>query len=172
MDGSGPQAPSGRQAPTRSQSAARAPVARARGSPPPPALPTPAADPRASTFRWTPTGGAVDSRRLHSVSGSRREQRRAPSQGRLPRSTARDDVCRTRTGRGRRDGGPAEPQTRCPPMPRIPHSRRVTPFLRLCLGAALALLLAPALALAQANGKLQIHHVNVGQGDGILLISP
>lgn len=38
--------------------------------------------------------------------------------------------------------------------------------------AALTLALAPALALAQANGKLQIHHVNVGQGDGILLISP
>jgi beta-lactamase superfamily II metal-dependent hydrolase len=38
--------------------------------------------------------------------------------------------------------------------------------------AALTLALAPALALGQANGKLQIHHVNVGQGDGVLLISP
>lgn len=37
---------------------------------------------------------------------------------------------------------------------------------------ALVLLLAPALARAQANGKLQIHHVNVGQGDAILLVSP
>ena len=53
----------------------------------------------------------------------------------------------------------------------LPRSRRSTPFPRLLLGAALALLV-PALALAQANGKLQIHHVNVGQGDGILLISP
>jgi beta-lactamase superfamily II metal-dependent hydrolase len=33
-------------------------------------------------------------------------------------------------------------------------------------------LLVPALALAQANGKLQLHHMMVGQGDGILLISP
>ena len=38
--------------------------------------------------------------------------------------------------------------------------------------AALALVLLPGLALAQANGKLQVHHVKVGQGDGILLISP
>jgi beta-lactamase superfamily II metal-dependent hydrolase len=37
---------------------------------------------------------------------------------------------------------------------------------------ALALVALPGLAFAQANGKLQIHHVNVGQGDGILLISP
>jgi beta-lactamase superfamily II metal-dependent hydrolase len=36
----------------------------------------------------------------------------------------------------------------------------------------LALVLLPALALAQANGKLQVHHIQVGQGDGILLISP
>ena len=56
-------------------------------------------------------------------------------------------------------------------MPRIPRSR-VSPFLRLVSGAALLTLLAHGLALAQANGKLQIHHVNVGQGDGILLISP
>ena len=56
-------------------------------------------------------------------------------------------------------------------MPRIPRSR-VSPFLRMVSGAALLTLLAHGLALAQANGKLQIHHVNVGQGDGILLISP
>lgn len=36
----------------------------------------------------------------------------------------------------------------------------------------LALLLLPLAALAQGNGKLQIHHIKVGQGDGILLISP
>ena len=35
-----------------------------------------------------------------------------------------------------------------------------------------ALVLVPALAGAQANGKLQIHHIRVGQGDGTLLISP
>jgi len=44
--------------------------------------------------------------------------------------------------------------------------------LRLLLAAALVLLLAPALALAAGNGKLQIHHIDVGQGDGILIISP
>ncbi len=44
--------------------------------------------------------------------------------------------------------------------------------LRLLAPAALVLLLAPALALAAANGKLQIHHIDVGQGDAILLVSP
>lgn len=44
--------------------------------------------------------------------------------------------------------------------------------LRLFVPAALVLLLAPALAQAAVNGKLQIHHINVGQGDGILLVSP
>jgi len=38
--------------------------------------------------------------------------------------------------------------------------------------AALVLLLAPALAHTAGNGKLQLHHIDVGQGDGILLISP
>jgi len=33
-------------------------------------------------------------------------------------------------------------------------------------------LLIPALAFAQANGKLQIHHMKIGQGDGMLLVSP
>ena len=40
------------------------------------------------------------------------------------------------------------------------------------VAVALVLLLVPAAALAQANGRLQIHHMKVGQGDGILLISP
>ena len=57
-------------------------------------------------------------------------------------------------------------------MPRVPRSRRVSPFLRLATGALLATLITPGLAFAQANGKLQIHHVDVGQGDGMLLISP
>ena len=57
-------------------------------------------------------------------------------------------------------------------MLRNPHSRRVTPSLRLAFVAALAVLLAPGLALALGNGKLQIHHVDIGQGDGMLLISP
>ncbi|HEY2954152.1 MAG TPA: hypothetical protein VGK89_02745 [Candidatus Eisenbacteria bacterium] len=57
-------------------------------------------------------------------------------------------------------------------MLRNPHPGRVSPFLRFALAAALASLLAPGLALAQANGKLQIHHVDIGQGDGMLLISP
>src|SRR5688500_17001466 len=30
----------------------------------------------------------------------------------------------------------------------------------------------PALAFAQANGKLQIHQLNVGQGDAALIVSP
>jgi len=43
--------------------------------------------------------------------------------------------------------------------------------------AVVALVLAvsaatPLVAFALGNGKLQIHHVNVDQGDGILLISP
>ena len=37
---------------------------------------------------------------------------------------------------------------------------------------AACLLLAPAAALALGNGQLQIHHIDVGQGDGTLLISP
>src|SRR5262245_4646004 len=44
--------------------------------------------------------------------------------------------------------------------------------LRPAAGAALATLLVPAVALALGNGKLQIHHIDVGQGDGALLISP
>src|SRR5258706_8552080 len=37
---------------------------------------------------------------------------------------------------------------------------------------ALAAALACQLALAQANGRLQIHYMDVGQGDGAMLISP
>lgn len=36
----------------------------------------------------------------------------------------------------------------------------------------LFVLFLPAAALALGNGKLQIHHIDVGQGDGALLISP
>lgn len=46
-----------------------------------------------------------------------------------------------------------------------------SPLRRVLCAVSLALLV-PALALAQANGKLQIHHMKIGQGDGILLISP
>lgn len=59
-------------------------------------------------------------------------------------------------------------------MSRFPDrwlSRTLRP-LRWLAPAALALLLLPALALAAGNGKLQIHHIDVGQGDGILIISP
>src|SRR5262245_61811923 len=35
-----------------------------------------------------------------------------------------------------------------------------------------AILFASASAFAQTNGKLQIHHIDVGQGDGAVLISP
>jgi beta-lactamase superfamily II metal-dependent hydrolase len=45
--------------------------------------------------------------------------------------------------------------------------------MRLRLSAlALFLLTLPAAALGQANGKLQIHFMDVGQGDGAILISP
>ncbi len=50
--------------------------------------------------------------------------------------------------------------------------RRWTRTLMLSLGVA-TLGLVPAMALAvTGNGKLQIHHMKIGQGDGILLISP
>ena len=45
--------------------------------------------------------------------------------------------------------------------------------LRRVAGVAIVSLLVPAAAFAIAgNGKLQIHHIDVGQGDGALLISP
>ncbi len=54
----------------------------------------------------------------------------------------------------------------------LPSPARAISRLRdLAFVAALALSV-PVHAFAQANGKLQIHHVNVGQGDGILVISP
>lgn len=56
-------------------------------------------------------------------------------------------------------------------MQRFPTRCRSSLSLSAAL-VALALATFPGLALAQANGKLQIHHVNVGQGDGILLVSP
>jgi len=34
------------------------------------------------------------------------------------------------------------------------------------------MLMSPVIASGQANGKLQIHHMDVGQGDGAVLISP
>lgn len=46
----------------------------------------------------------------------------------------------------------------------LPSPRRIS--------VALVLLLLPGAALALGNGKLQVHHMQVGQGDGILLISP
>ena len=44
--------------------------------------------------------------------------------------------------------------------------------LRRAVATACAFLLVPAVAFALGNGKLQIHHIDVGQGDGALLISP
>ena len=56
-------------------------------------------------------------------------------------------------------------------MPRSPRS--VVRSLRHVFGASLIALLVPVAAFAIAgNGKLQIHHIDVGQGDGALLISP
>src|SRR5687767_2912116 len=44
--------------------------------------------------------------------------------------------------------------------------------LRRRCGALGILLLLPSLAIAQANGQLQIHQLNIGQGDAALIISP
>jgi beta-lactamase superfamily II metal-dependent hydrolase len=44
--------------------------------------------------------------------------------------------------------------------------------LRFGVFSALALLLIPSFSWAQANGQLQIHVINVGQGDATLIISP
>jgi beta-lactamase superfamily II metal-dependent hydrolase len=57
-------------------------------------------------------------------------------------------------------------------MERLRRSDALRSSLRAWLVSLVAIALLPALALAQANGKLQLHHINVGQGDGILLISP
>src|SRR5262245_17890388 len=46
-----------------------------------------------------------------------------------------------------------------------------SPLRRVVRAVSIALLV-PAVALAQANGKLQIHHMKIGQGDGMILISP
>lgn len=45
-------------------------------------------------------------------------------------------------------------------------------FHRVPVVAALLLILTAASTDAQANGKLQIHFMHVGQGDGAVLISP
>ena len=56
-------------------------------------------------------------------------------------------------------------------MRRVPPSALRT--LRCLAGVAIVSFLLPAAAHAIAgNGKLQIHHIDVGQGDGALLISP
>src|SRR5690349_12615229 len=63
------------------------------------------------------------------------------------------------------------PRDEVPPMPRSPSRIPVCRSLR-SLAFSILFLFAAASAFAQANGKLQIHHIKVGQGDGILLISP
>ena len=57
-------------------------------------------------------------------------------------------------------------------MERSPVRFTPSPARSWTLAAALALALVPAVAFALGNGKLQIHHVDIGQGDGMLLISP
>ena len=57
-------------------------------------------------------------------------------------------------------------------MPRSPSRIPVLSRSLRCLALSTLFLFAAATAFAQANGKLQLHHVKVGQGDGILLISP
>jgi competence protein ComEC len=50
--------------------------------------------------------------------------------------------------------------------------RRFLGSLAAILGAAAIILSGSDFVLAQANGRLQIHFMNVGQGDGAILISP
>ena len=57
-------------------------------------------------------------------------------------------------------------------MERSPVRRLLSAARSHVFPAAFALLLIPAVAFALGNGKLQIHHVDIGQGDGMLLISP
>ncbi|MCC6652236.1 MAG: MBL fold metallo-hydrolase, partial [Candidatus Eisenbacteria bacterium] len=58
-----------------------------------------------------------------------------------------------------------------PPAVEIRRAR--SPIRSAILATLFALALLPALAHAIAgNGKLQIHHIDVGQGDGVLVISP
>lgn len=68
-------------------------------------------------------------------------------------------------------------------MSQVPHgdsgSQCVRPFRECgigvnwhCLAFLLVSILVPICAVAQANGRLQIHFMDVGQGDGALLISP
>src|SRR5213592_3335347 len=45
-------------------------------------------------------------------------------------------------------------------------------LMRRFLAVAVVVLGLPSIAYAQANGKLQIHFMDVGQGDGAVLISP
>src|SRR5262245_13693215 len=56
-----------------------------------------------------------------------------------------------------------------PPIPS--RSPMIRPRLAAPTAAVLALAFA-ASAFAAGNGKLQIHHMMIGQGDGTLLISP
>ncbi len=48
----------------------------------------------------------------------------------------------------------------------------MTTVLRITSALLSTILCLPALAVAQANGTLQIHYMDVGQGDGAVLISP
>src|SRR5262249_41132127 len=72
---------------------------------------------------------------------------------------------------GRKDDAPARPQDEVPPMHGLP--RRVLRSFRSAVAVVALALLVPGVAAAiSGNGKLQIHHIDVGQGDGALLISP
>jgi competence protein ComEC len=54
----------------------------------------------------------------------------------------------------------------------FPGPREESPMKRLALTLLLLTLLSAPAAYWQANGKLQIHFMDVGQGDGAILISP
>src|SRR5437867_1741719 len=55
----------------------------------------------------------------------------------------------------------------------MPPSRpQAAAFLAVALAGALALVPASPARAVTGNGRLQVHHVDVGQGDGLLIISP
>ena len=48
----------------------------------------------------------------------------------------------------------------------------LAPYAKRLFHVAALVVLFAGYAFAQANGRLQIHYMDVGQGDGVILISP
>src|SRR3954464_3916390 len=60
----------------------------------------------------------------------------------------------------------------CRVMLPLPRHRRCAVVAMAILAALALVVMVPARASAQANGRLQIHFMNVGEGDAAVLISP